>query len=105
LAAGDFNECRSWDLTHPGRWGAHFFDRLPDLGLNDCLYSRWSNREVPTRGEYQIDHVLGTDAVEAAVIDPRVLSASELAALVPSNGEEALVASDHLPIVFTVSER
>jgi endonuclease/exonuclease/phosphatase family metal-dependent hydrolase len=66
LAAGDFNESRLWDDTHPGTWGADFFARVEDVGLVDVSRAKLES-ELPTRGEYQIDYVLATRDVAGRV--------------------------------------
>jgi hypothetical protein len=41
LAAGDLNETRGWDETHPGGWGRDFFANVASAGLTDVTFSRW----------------------------------------------------------------
>jgi hypothetical protein len=68
LAAGDLNESRLWDLTHPGNWGADFFARVEEVGLVDVSRAKLA-AELPTRGEYQIDYVLATGDLADRVHD------------------------------------
>ena len=69
LAAGDFNEARHWDLSHPGAWGADYFAAVKANGFIDCLDELWPD-EQPTHGELQLDHVLASqpDLVTSATI-------------------------------------
>lgn len=85
LAAGDLNESRLYD-EHVGRpWAAEYFARLRDAGLFDATYGRWGDRERPTRGEFQDDHVLATAEVDRLIRIPVVQ---------PGCG------SDHLPVAW-----
>lgn len=72
LAAGDLNEARTWDKIHTGHWGDEFFGRATELGLVDPLHRLWGV-ERPTRGGYQIDHVLASPDVADAVAAARVM--------------------------------
>ena len=68
LVAGDLNEARRWDEVHGGSFGADWFRNAGELGFQDLVHPVWGE-EHPTRGEYQIDHVLGTADVECVAAD------------------------------------
>ena len=58
LAAGDFNEARDDDPAGRGSWGAEYFHRVHDYGLEDWLFAEWDENERPTRAGLQLDRVL-----------------------------------------------
>lgn len=96
LVAGDWNEARAWDETHPGASGREFFTRVQAAQLVDCTWRAWAGKERatcrPTVGtELQVDHVFASRRVDYAVTDVAVIEAGELAG-----------GSDHLPISFTL---
>ena len=90
LAAGDLNEARSWDDTHPGEpWGEEFFTRIAHAGIIDVLHSHWKV-ERPTRDGYQLDHVLASHDVADRIPCPSVVSDAEH------------TPADHAPVRFEV---
>jgi hypothetical protein len=64
VAAGDLNECLTWDLTHDGLWGRQFFDNVERAGLTSATLPAWEGNERPTylgsEAGHQLDHVLVT---------------------------------------------
>lgn len=64
VAAGDLNECLTWDLTHDGLWGRQFFDNVERAGLTSATLAAWEGNERPTylgsEAGHQLDHVLVT---------------------------------------------
>lgn len=100
LAAGDLNECRAWDDTHPGEWGREFFERVESACLVDCLHSRWGveRRTSFASGdaEYQLDHVLATERIDRLITSADV---DEWSATEVSSGDR----SDHAPVRFTLA--
>jgi CO/xanthine dehydrogenase Mo-binding subunit len=104
LAAGDLNEARSWDEAHPGHtWGVEFFDLVGRAGLDDVTYGLWGEerrtRYHVTQGAYQLDYVLATPDISAAIV-----SAEVDAAWLRPDLDVAMVA-DHSPIWFTLEVR
>jgi hypothetical protein len=50
LIAGDLNEARAWDATHPGHTcSADFFEGIKESGLTDVTFRDWRSTERPTR--------------------------------------------------------
>jgi endonuclease/exonuclease/phosphatase family metal-dependent hydrolase len=73
LAAGDFNESRRWDTSHPGEtWGEEFFRAVKSFGFVDRLNELW-RCEQPTHGDDQLDHVLATPSVASLVTQAEVM--------------------------------
>jgi len=102
LAAGDLNEARGLDSVHaPATWGEEFFGEvLPRTGLLDVTFGLWGREKRtqfhPTKRGYQVDVVLATPAVAAAVrsagIDPAWVDP----------GPDLTHQADHAPLWFTV---
>lgn len=98
IAAGDWNEARSWDDNHSqSATGAEFFTRVEqeDL-LRDVTYRAWKKKEVPTHrigneDSLQLDHIFATPGVAK-----HVHVGSPAQALGPWG------ASDHRSISFTI---
>ncbi len=70
LIAGDLNEARAWDMGHRGHTcSAEFFDAIRRAGITDITFRDWNNEERPTRRnpDYQLDHVLASDAIAELV--------------------------------------
>jgi endonuclease/exonuclease/phosphatase family metal-dependent hydrolase len=66
LIAGDLNEARAWDASHPGHTcSADFFDAIKEAGLTDVTFRDWRNEERPTRRhpDYQLDRVFASDVI------------------------------------------
>ena len=76
LAAGDFNDARDFDDQMGRPWAVEYFATLHEAGLIDSTYSRWDDSERPTRGTFQIDHVLATADIDAMIHDPQVMPAA-----------------------------
>lgn len=87
LAAGDFNESRDFDDQVGRPWAAEYFAALHRTGLIDSTHSRWDDSERPTRGTFQIDHVLATADIDAMIHDPHVMPAA---------------GSDHAPLAWGI---
>lgn len=73
LAAGDFNEARSWDIRHGGDWGQDWFANVTKLGLIDVTYSLWGEERPTSRG-YQIDHVIATPNIAGLIREASLVS-------------------------------
>jgi endonuclease/exonuclease/phosphatase family metal-dependent hydrolase len=96
LAAGDWNEARAWDDTHPGASGREFFTRVDRARLVDCTWRAWAGQEratcrPSTGAELQVDHVFASRRVDYAIAEVAVIEDGALAG-----------GSDHLPISFTL---
>jgi endonuclease/exonuclease/phosphatase family metal-dependent hydrolase len=93
LVAGDWNEARTWDDTHPGTSGAQFFERVTAANLVDCTWEAWHGEKPtcrPTNGaSLQVDHVFATPDVAPSVRELRVAEPLQASG------------SDHFPITFT----
>lgn len=66
LIAGDLNEARAWDASHPGHTcSADFFDGIKEAGLTDVTFRDWRTRERPTRRDpdYQLDRVFASGVI------------------------------------------
>jgi endonuclease/exonuclease/phosphatase family metal-dependent hydrolase len=95
LAAGDLNEARRWDLTHPGEtWGSEYFEAVAAADLVDCLHLLWGE-EIATRGDYQIDHVLASRSLAVHIIEAKVLD--------HRLDESQHTPSDHRPVEFVIA--
>lgn len=91
IAAGDLNEARNWDLTHPGDSGAAFFGRLAERGLVDTCCEDGSDAAAthgdPDHGGLRLDHVMTSRLLSDRVV-------------VTGVGSEA--PADHRPVEFTI---
>lgn len=94
LAAGDLNESRRYDEDHGEPWAHLLFATALRQGLHAATFGEWGG-ETPTRGRYQIDHVLATQRMAAR------LSAFEVA---DPDGAVAAPFSDHQPVTFELRE-
>ena len=79
LAGGDLNESLLYDFDTSGRqlgtWGKEYFELAHRYGLIPWLHKAWADgnghSERPTRGLYQLDHLLTTaDAAELLGTEP-----------------------------------
>lgn len=102
LAAGDYNECRRWDETHPGTtWGQQYFENVRQAGLTSVTSAHWTRERQTYLGSdagYQLDHVLASADV-APLIDDVTLQSWE------PNDVESGTSPDHAWIGFSITDR
>ena len=99
LAAGDFNEARDWDDSHPGEWGRDFFERARKHRLQSPLFELWGEERTtrfnPRGRSYQLDHLLATREVAALVTEAWVDDRWD-------DAESRHGRSDHAPVWFAL---
>jgi endonuclease/exonuclease/phosphatase family metal-dependent hydrolase len=86
IAAGDWNEAREWDSTHPNDGGVEFFNNVKPEELVDVCCPG-DKDGAPTRGDLRIDHVFASPSVS------EVIEVTGLCADRPA---------DHHPVEFTI---